>query len=290
MTWRHFIDASAHPHDAFDRFGYARFVEVRECQVLALVIEVAEARQVVLVGLLESGHAHAHRRSMQKLVHRPCRDDAAVVDYRDAVAQLLDLTQEVRVEKDCAAAFGETPDDLAYIATPDGVERRCGFVEEYQLGVAQQGGAQAEPLLHAFREGADSIVRAISQADRVERRPDLVLPTLARQRGQLAVQGQYLASGQPALIAEQLGQVAEVTPGLQVSDRTAEQPPLPRARLQKPEQQLHGSRLARTVGTQEAEDLAPRDRHRKPGQRDLLAELLGQLDGLDRRRSGGPFH
>jgi hypothetical protein len=43
MTWRYLIHPSTHLDDGSDELGDAGFVEVGEGQVLALVIEVAEA-------------------------------------------------------------------------------------------------------------------------------------------------------------------------------------------------------------------------------------------------------
>ena len=71
------------------------------------------------------------------------------------------------------------------------------------------------------RSSARSVSPTVSRA-----LVDLVLPARARQRRELAVQGQHLARGEPALVAEQLGQVADPPPRPQVADGLAEQPRL----------------------------------------------------------------
>src|SRR5712692_7970496 len=164
--------------------------------------------------------------------------------------------------------------------TADRVQRRRGFVEEDQLGLAHQRGREAQALLHALRERAHAIVRALRKPDRVQRRPDLLLPDRAWQRRQLAVEGENLARVEPALVAEKLRQVADAPPRVEVADWLAEEPRLARGRPEQAEQELHRGRLPGAVGTEKSEDLATRHRHRKAGQRNRAAEPLRQVDGV----------
>ena len=215
------------------------------------------------------------------------RDDAAVVDHGDAIADLLHLAQEVGVEKHGRAPRGKAADDLAHVVPADRVERRRRLVEEDEVGLAQQRGAEAETLLHALGEGAHAVAGAFAEAHRLQYRADLILPARARQRRELAVEGEDLGRGEPGLVAEQLRQVADPAPRAQVAKAPAQQPPLSRCRLEQAEQQLHRGRLAGPVGAEKAEHLAARDRHGQPGQRDRAAKRLGELDRLHRGRAGG---
>ena len=85
------------------------------------------------------------------------------------------------------------------------------------------------------------------------------------------MQDQHLAGGQPALEAEQLGQVADLPPGLPVPGRRAQHHGLAAGRPGQAEQQLDRRGLARPVRAEEPEDLAALDGHRQPGERDRVA-------------------
>src|SRR4029077_14204429 len=99
--------------------------------------------------------------------------------------------------------------------------------------------------------------------------------------GQLAVKGQDLPGRQPALVAEKLGEIADLPARVEVSDRPAEEPALARGWCDEPQEQLDRGGLARPVGTEEPEHLASWHGHRESRERHRLAESLRQLDGLD---------
>src|SRR6266576_1649441 len=287
MSWCDFVDASTHRNNRRDELWHALRVEVRERYLIALVVDASVLRQAVLVGLCKPAHPHAHRCAAEELVHRSRRDDAPMVDHRHAVADLLDLAQQVRVEEHRRAARRKAADDLPNIVPPDRVEGRCRLIQEDKLRLAKQRGTQAEALLHALGERADAVVGPTGQSNRLQGCLYLVLPTRARQRRELAVQGEHLSCGQPGLIAKELWQVADPAPRAKVSDWPAEQGALSRRRLEEAEQELHRRRLARTVGAEKPEHLTPQHSHGKAGKRDGMAEAFGQLDCLDGRRAGG---
>src|SRR5205807_6218228 len=110
---------------------------------------------------------------------------------------------------------------------------------------------------------------------------DLVFPARARQRRELAVQREHLFGGEPALVSEELGKVADVASSPEVADRLAEEPPLARSRSQEAEEKLDGSGLSSPVWAKKTEHLAARHGHREAGQRDSAPKALGQLDGFD---------
>ena len=144
----------------------------------------------------------------------------------DAVAHLLDLAQEMRVEEHRGAARGKAANDLAHVVAADRVQCGRGLVEKHELGLAEQGGAEAEALLHSFRERAHAGVAAVGEADRFERVRDLLPPRRTFERCQLAVEGEDLARGQPALVAEKLRQVADALSCFEVPDGFSQQPRL----------------------------------------------------------------
>ena len=161
--------------------------------------------------------------SPEQVRQRAGRDDPAVVDDRDPVAQPLDLAQEVRVEEDGRAARLRLADDGADVVAAHRIERGRGLVEDDERRVAEQRGAEAEALLHALREAARSrssarpsrptsaSTRSISAgaAPRRARRAGAWSPSTSRAR-------------QPRLVAEQLREVADPTARREVAERRAE--------------------------------------------------------------------
>src|SRR5438552_11519237 len=142
--------------------------------------------------------------------------------------------------------------------TPDRVQRRGWLVEQDQLGAAKQSDAKPKPLLHPLGEPFDFVVRAIGQPDHLEREVDLRLPFGSRHTGELAVQPEHLPCLHPALVAEQLGQVAEAPAGLQVANRRAQHPSLPGRWQRKANQELYRRGLAGAVGPEEPKTSARR--------------------------------
>src|SRR5258706_307956 len=79
------------------------------------------------------------------------RDDVAVEQDRDAVADELDLGKQVRVEEDGDAAALQVLEQQADDSPADGIECRCRLVEQQQARLADEGLRDAEALLHPFR-------------------------------------------------------------------------------------------------------------------------------------------
>ena len=69
--------------------------------------------------------------------------------------------------------------------------------------------------------------------------------------GEPYVQGQHLGGGEPRLVAEELGQVADPGPGARVRRRPPEQQHLPRVGPDQAEQDLDDAGLAGPVGPEQ---------------------------------------
>ena len=86
---------------------------------------------------------------------RAQRDDLALVDDRDAVAEPLGLVHVVGRQHDGAAAVPQVADDFPELAAGLRVEPRRRLVEEEHLGIADQGDRDGQPLLLAAGELLD---------------------------------------------------------------------------------------------------------------------------------------
>src|SRR6266536_4587109 len=124
-------------------------------------------------------HAYAVARADQdrlpvafELGERALHDDAAVIDDRDRVADLLDLVEQVRGEEYGAALGDEAADHAAELVDAGRVEAVGGLVQDQQLGVGEQGAGGAEALAHSERVGGDALVRALGESHARERALD----------------------------------------------------------------------------------------------------------------------
>ena len=79
----------------------------------------------------------------------PCGDDAPVADDDEVVGDDLDLVQQVRGQQDGGAAVGVAAEQVAHPADAGRVQTVGGFVEDQDLGVAEQRVRDAQPLPHA---------------------------------------------------------------------------------------------------------------------------------------------
>ena len=165
------------------------------------------------------------RRLAEQLAERAGGDDPPVVDDRDPVAQPLDLAQQVRVEEHGRAPVARLADDRPHVVAADRVERGRGLVEDHERRVAHERRREPEPLLHALREAASAVAGAVGEPgepeDALDLRPD---GPWHGSPAELRVQRQHLVRGQPGLVAEQLGQVADPPPRLAVADAAGRGP------------------------------------------------------------------
>ncbi len=153
-----------------------------------------------------------------------------MIDDGHPIADPLHLGQQMGVEDDRRAPIAERTDDSADVLTPDRIERRGRLVENDKIGSTEQSHRQTEALLHSFREGLRSTVRSIDQPDQLQSVPDLGLPFGPRQASQLAMQREDFARGHPALVSEQLGQIADAPPRGNIAERRPHDASIPRRR------------------------------------------------------------
>ena len=158
-------------------------------------------------------------------------------------------------------------------ARADRVEAGGRLVEQDQLGVVDQGLGQADPALHALGVFAELAVLGRGQADHVDQPADPLVPLGGRDLEQPAVEVERLLGVEEPVEVRLLGQVADPLVLGDVGGRLVEDQGVALGGEEQAEQQLDGGGLARAVGPEQAEDLAPVD---------LKVE---GLEGLDLRAS-----
>ena len=95
-------------------------------------------------------------------------DDAAPVDHRHPLADLLHLAHQVARQDDGASLAAEVDDELAHVPHPLRVKTIRGLVEDDQLGVLEQRCGHAEALLHAQRVGPELVTCTVCETDGLE--------------------------------------------------------------------------------------------------------------------------
>ena len=207
-------------------------------------------------------------------VHEP-----AVVDDQQPVADLLELAQHVRGHQDGAVLGREAAEQVAHLAHADRVEAVGRFVEHEQRRIAEQGGGDAEPLLHAERVLAEAVAGPIGEPDEVEHLGDAphVVPAETGEDTEVLDGGER---GPQRRAFDERADLAEVALGS--VERLAEHGAAAAGRPDEAEQHRHGRGLAGAVGTDEAGHDAARQLDGQRVDRDPLAVVLGQaLDGED---------
>ena len=114
--------------------------------------------------------------------------DPAVVDDRDAVAQLVGLGHVVGREEDRPPGHGRLPgeDQLADRAGGGDVEAERRLVEEEDPRVVEQAAGEVHLLALAGRQRADPLLALLAEPDRVDQLvdpPPAVLATAGRRTG-----------------------------------------------------------------------------------------------------------
>ena len=149
-----------------------------------------------------------------ELGQRGVGDEPAGDQHDDVVDGLGHLGQQMAGDHHGATGGGVAAYELAQPAHPFGVEAVGGLVEHEDLGVAEQGGGEPEPLTHAEREAADASPSNRGQPDVGEHRVD----PLVGQAGGGGEDAQVLAGPAPGMEAGRLEH------GADVADRFVEGP------------------------------------------------------------------
>jgi len=188
-----------------------------------------------------------------QLCGRPRGDELAAEQDRDAVADELDLREQVRVEQDGDATAAQFLEEQAYGAAADRVERRGRLVEEQDARLADERLRDAEPLLHPLRHAVHAAARGVRERDELEQ--PAPLGGAAVRAGEALVQLEHLVGRVPAGEAEELGEVAERSPCRPRSGAGTGDLRLAGARAHEPDRDLHECRLPGAVRAEQADEL-----------------------------------
>ena len=193
----------------------------------------------------------------------------------------LGLVHVVGRDQHGDALGGEVVDLVPELAPRLGIDAGRGLVEQQQLRLRQDAGAERQPLLPAARQLAGKLIGAGGKpepADRLARR-------LARIGHAIDAGDEFeiLANGQIGVEAEALRHVADIAldrVGLR-ADVVAEAGPLAGIRREQPAQHAQRRSLAAAVRPEKAVDLALRHLQAEVVHDRAWAEALGEAVHVD---------
>ena len=182
----------------------------------------------------------------------------AVVDDRQAVAELVGLLHVVRGEEDGLALLVELAEDLPQRETALRIEAGGGLVEEQRGRTVHDRPRDHEALRHAARERGDRFRRPLAEAELLEQTRGLGPGRLRGHPEESAVEVEVLPHAERAVERVALGHHADhLLRRGGVLDHVDAADERPAARGDDPGGQ-HARRggLAGTVGAEQTEDLA----------------------------------
>src|SRR5579859_6795298 len=196
---------------------------------------------------------------LDQVVRRLGGQERAVVDDRDAIADRLGLLHGMGRQQDAPALLSDVLDPAPELAARLRIKASGRLIEQEQRGVVDDRDVQGEALLLSARELLERLVRLALEPDRPQALGDLRVGEL--QAIQARVQPDDLRDLQLILEARGLKRHAHPRPrqrrlALAVD---AVEHDRPRTGLDQPFDRAQRARLAGTVRSQQADDLAPAD-------------------------------
>ena len=204
-------------------------------------------------------------RGTSERVHVAGGDDAAVVDDRDVLADVLDEIELVAGEEDSRAASRLAPQNLGERVYGDRVEPGERLVEHEHIRFVQECNRELCALLVAMRELVEPGIGAVGEPEPLEP-PSCRSPCRAViQPVQTPEVGELFTDPHARIEAALLRHVTEPQPFGRL-DRPSVPEHLPRIELDEPEDRPHRRRLSCPVGAEEAEHPPALDGERAVGE------------------------
>jgi len=231
------------------------------------------------------------RKAVEQLRDPSGDDEPAAIEDRDLLADPLNVRQDVTRQHD-RRGLAQPPDQRQQIAAAFRIERRHRLIEDQELGTAEDGLADPQPLAHPRRVGPDLAIGGLLETDPLERLVGSISKLGAGQPEEVADEAEELPPRHPAVVARllvedpdapvQLGLHAPAASRVEPRDADAA-----RGGGGDAGQEADRRRLAGAIGTEEPEDDSRRDIEIEPVQCEDGAVALGQAVGGDREGTVG---
>src|ERR1019366_3595251 len=201
-------------------------------------------------------HRFARAGAVLQIAHRVRRDDLPLVNDDDLLAGLADFRKYMSAQNDGVVA-SQALDQISGLIDLLGIEARCRLVEDQHIWVMNNGLRQANALAVAFRQLPDKLVPDVGDRATFA---GVINPTAqfgSAKSLELADKGQVLSGTHFGVKGWRFREITDVLLHFERLLENVE--PCYRGRpgrwRQKTRQHPHGRRLARPVGSEEADDL-----------------------------------
>ena len=216
------------------------------------------------------------------------REQLAVVDDGDVIAQTLGLFHVVRGVHDGAALRAERADQIENGVAGLRVHAGGGLIEHHQRRIMHDRRGEIQAALHAAGKGLGAAGRTVAQPDHFEQFGAAGAELGGGQTVQLAEEGEILNCGELVIQRDGLrGDADESAHGGIGRRAAAVEIDLAGGGREQTDGHVDGGGLSRAVGAEEAEDAAARDVQRETVHRDDRAELLAEIAEREHGRRGG---
>ena len=200
--------------------------------------------------------------------------DDTFAEEENPVADLLDLSELVRIEKNERAAPFLFGDEIAHQENAAGIEAGGRLVEEHVVGLVDQRLTERDALEHAPRVLAEAAVLRLGQSEAIEHRHGPALDFGRGDAGEAGHVAEELPAGFATADVHPLGDESDAPAHVEVVVAQAGERDLAVVGTEESEEAGHERGLAGAIGTDEADDLSPRDLEIDAGQHCLPAEAL----------------
>src|SRR5438477_7178861 len=206
----------------------------------------------------------------------------SLVENRDAVADLLDVGERMRGEKQGSPLGLEVQEQVPGAVACLGVQAAHGLVENVQIALRKKAGGKPQFLGHALRIGADRLVEGSDlQIERSEHCANALLLVSAFEQSQ---HHRYeLATGEKVWGGKSLGQERKTRAGPRTAVRGAVDLDRTRIEVAEVEQALDQGGLAGAVHAGQAHALARVNVEIDPAQHFGATKALAHSEESDRR-------
>ena len=195
----------------------------------------------------------------QDVVDAAFEHEFASVHDGDAVADLLDLAEQVRAQDDGLTLGTHGVDHPTDRGGADGVDAGGGLVEDDEFRIVHDRLSEADALQHPFGVGADRSVSRLGHRRQAERVFDGRSHVGGRHAAELSAIADEFAAGQELMEIGRLREEAGAATRFRRGRGAAQDAHLAGGGGHQPEDDLQGGALAATVRPEQAVDLATRN-------------------------------
>src|SRR3984957_6279115 len=198
------------------------------------------------------------RHGSLEFCRRAQRDDAAVIDDGEALAECVGFFHVVRGEQNRFAAAVVLANDLPQQQARLRIETSAGLIQEKYLRIVHHGARDGEALHHAAGESTHDLVGAVSELEALEERCRALVALVRAEAKIGAVKSQNFARGQRKIEIGTLRHHADQTlnGGLLFPHIMFADPGLASGWLDARGEHSHCRGFSRAVWPQQAKDLS----------------------------------